>query len=154
MNNNHQKTKLKLKILGILLLIVSLTLTVIGFATTFDGNGNGQFFWMCFIGLPLLPFSIFLLVISHQQEINRFIKNETTPIINETAKEISPAIQSVTSSVKATLDNSIICSCSAINAAGRKFCKSCGKALNFICDNCGASLDTDSKFCSNCGKKL
>ncbi|WP_311438984.1 SPFH domain-containing protein [Fannyhessea vaginae] len=49
--------------------------------------------------------------------------------------------------------------CKAPNAAGAKFCASCGTKLDVAssasaCPQCGFALDSSSKFCPNCGYAL
>lgn len=49
--------------------------------------------------------------------------------------------------------------CKAPNAAGAKFCASCGTKLDVAssasaCPQCGFALDSSSKFCPNCGCAL
>jgi membrane protease subunit (stomatin/prohibitin family) len=46
--------------------------------------------------------------------------------------------------------------CGAVNAAGAKFCASCGTALASAlhCTSCGAQSPAGAKFCQGCGSKL
>lgn len=49
----------------------------------------------------------------------------------------------------------ITCSkCNSTNAAGAKFCNSCGTTLaGGFCSGCGQALKPDAKFCGQCGKQ-
>lgn len=54
---------------------------------------------------------------------------------------------------------SVACpSCASANAAGAKFCSSCGAALPeaepHTCTNCGAQLPAQARFCSVCGRAV
>jgi class 3 adenylate cyclase/tetratricopeptide (TPR) repeat protein len=48
----------------------------------------------------------------------------------------------------------VCASCGAENAAGRKFCGSCGTALARSCPSCGAANEPDVSFCGECGSRL
>ena len=52
----------------------------------------------------------------------------------------------------------VTCSnCQATNAAGAKFCASCGTSLappGVVCSNCQAENPTGAKFCASCGTSL
>jgi hypothetical protein len=45
-------------------------------------------------------------------------------------------------------------SCGAANAAGARFCSSCGKVLAAHCSNCGTENASADRFCSQCGGAL
>ena len=45
-------------------------------------------------------------------------------------------------------------SCHAQNAAGAKFCNSCGKAMSASCPKCQQPVTPGSKFCNSCGTTL
>src|SRR5262249_9184729 len=45
-------------------------------------------------------------------------------------------------------------SCTAENAATRRFCAQCGAALPVACANCGFTNEPSAKFCGGCGKPI
>ena len=159
-NNNHEQTKKKLKKIGLILLIVGGIFALVGFIdffASFGGNDMPTMFWCAFIGLPMLGFGGMLTTMGFKQEISRYVKNESVPVINEAGKELSPAIQAVTSAVKEGLqntENQVRCECGNYNGTDDKFCSECGKALKRSCPNCNAEIETDDKFCAQCGAKL
>lgn len=156
----HNATKKKLKILGFCLLAIGGIFTVIGFISffsAFGGNGAPRFFWCAFIGLPMLAGGAMVTTLAYKQEISRFVKNESVPVINEASEEIAPAIRNVASAVKDGIDgeNENFCpACGASNNEENSFCGKCGKALKKTCPKCGKSAPADNAFCGNCGEKL
>jgi len=49
----------------------------------------------------------------------------------------------------------VICTvCGTQNRAGRRFCSSCGAALNVECPACGAVNEPGERFCGSCGTEL
>ena len=155
----HEKNKRRLRIIGFILLAVGAVFTVIGFASFFgamSGGGIPELFWCCFIGLPTLGFGGMLLSIGFHREIARYMAKEHAPVINEAAKDISPAVKTVASAVKEGLSNESkrICSCGAGNDSDSVFCKSCGKRLVSTCSACGAVVPSDAEYCPKCGSKI
>ncbi len=135
-NMQHEQTKKKLKIIGFILLGSGSILTVIGFISffsAFNGGGFPSLFWCAMIGLPLLGFGGMITSLAFRREIARYIKNESTPIINEASQDLAPAIKNVVSAVKQGLEEE--------------------KDKNF-CTACGAKLDPLDRFCGQCGTKL
>ena len=155
----HQKNKRTLRIIGTVSLVIGVICAIAGFVDFFIGMSTMEpphLFFLLFIGFPLIAIGTGLLIFANHREITTFIKNESVPVINEVADEISPAITSVTKAVKTGIkkEEFIKCNCGTINSKNAKFCKKCGKPLNRVCPHCGASVDSDSEYCSNCGQKI
>ena len=116
----HQKNKRKLRIIGTILLVIGLICAIIGFVDFFismTSMGSPHLFFLLFIGLPCIGIGTGLLIFANHREITTFIKNESVPVINEVADEISPAIKSVTKAVKSGIHNEdeIKCSCGVMD---------------------------------------
>ncbi len=156
----HNQTKRKLTIIGISVLTVGFIFTVIGFISFFSSFKSGKLpslFWCCFIGLPMFAVGLGITSFAFKREIGRYLKNESVPVINEAGKEISPAVQDISSAIKEGIsdDNEFCCpSCGKFNKKGSRFCKNCGKSFMKVCPFCGQEIDFDSSFCNYCGKKL
>ena len=45
-------------------------------------------------------------------------------------------------------------SCNTENREARRFCSSCGTALNVECRDCDFSNEPDAEFCGGCGVRL
>ena len=74
-----------------------------------------------------------ILSFAFKQEISRYLKNESVPVINEASEELSPAIKNVASAVKQGLSED----------SDKKYCTACG-----------AKIETNDRFCGQCGNKL
>lgn len=152
----HSKKKLKLRIVGGVLVAIGIVCAIIGFVDmgkAFD-ESRMPMFWLFFIAFPSIAVGSFLLVASAQREINRYIKNENVPVINEFGQEISPAVSSIAGAAKNAATEKPCPFCGALNDNDAKYCKSCGKTLSAVCPRCGATNDADAKFCNDCGSPL
>lgn len=157
MTDKHEKTKLILKIVGIIMAVAGLGLTIAGFINMYQSFGNTEFpdlFWLIMLGIPLLAIGVFLTMMGFRREISAYVKNESTPVINELGQEITPAVSAIAGAVKNSGEKDVLCACGKTNPAGSKFCKYCGKPLTAVCPHCGANIDADGKFCNNCGKAV
>ena len=124
----HQKTKKTLKIVGITLISVGFICTIIGFVSFFMAFGTSEFpklFFFAFIGLPMLGIGGGITLFGFKSEITRYSKNESVPVINDMAKDISPAVRELAGAVKEGInqDSTIKCKKSGeLNKSGSKFC--------------------------------
>lgn len=155
-HRTHETVKTVLKFVGILLLVCGGILTVIGFSDFFRSLSDFGFprkFWMLMLGLPMMAIGGMLTMFGFRREIGRYMKNETTPVLNEMSEELRPGVQNIASAVREGMAEGVRCSCGTVNSAGSKFCTACGKALTRTCAGCGKELPNDAKFCPHCGKK-
>ena len=157
MENKQKSIKKALKIIGPIFAVIGLTLTIVGFVNFFTTLGDGGFpklFFFAFIGLPLLGIGAGITFTAFRQEITKYYVKETAPILNQAAKDISPAIQTMTHAVKDGLTEKLVCACGKENDFTDKYCAECGAPLVPLCPKCNAVLDKDAKFCDQCGEKL
>ncbi|MDE6586685.1 MAG: zinc ribbon domain-containing protein [Clostridia bacterium] len=162
MQDNHESTKKKLKIIGGILLVVGAVFAITGFISFFSAFNNGgwpELFWMAFLGLPMCGIGGSIIGIAYKREISKYMKDESVPVINEAAEELSPAVKAVTRAVKDGVGGSrggsnITCKCGEVNPPDGKFCTRCGAPLLSACPHCGGTVDADDKFCGNCGNKI
>lgn len=152
----HQKKKIVLHIIGAVLIAVGLVCAIIGFIDMPKSFQEGRMpmFWLFFIGFPALFVGIFLLLASFQRAINKFIKNENVPVINEMGQEISPAVSAMAGAMHSAVQGKACSACGAVNDKDAQFCKACGKPLIVKCKSCGVENETDAKFCDKCGQPL
>lgn len=152
----HQKKKIMLRIIGAVLLIAGVVCAICGFADMAKAFDEGRMpkIWLMFIGFPAIAIGTFLLIVSFQRAINRYVKNENVPVINEMGKEIAPALSSVAGAINGAVNGTACPECGAVNDKDALFCKSCGKPLSLKCEECGTVNEADAKFCNNCGKPL
>lgn len=157
--NKHNEVKKKLKIVGVILLVAGGVFAIAGFASFFSAFGNGgipKYFWMAFLGLPMCGVGGSLLTFAYKREISTYVKNESVPVINEAAEELTPAVKAVVGAVKESsgAPRGIVCQCGEVNPTDGKFCTRCGRPLYSACPHCGAAVDADDKYCGNCGGKI
>lgn len=154
----HARIKLGLKIAGIALTAGGAVLSAVGFISffgAFGGDGFPDLFWCCFLGLPMFAFGINFLRAGFRREIASYAKNESVPVINEAAEEMTPAVQAIAGAVRGGKGEGLTCpACGKANDAAAKFCDNCGEPLRRICPACGKENDAEAKFCDNCGGKL
>lgn len=152
----HQKKKVIMRIIGAILIVAGAVCAIIGFADmgkAFKEN-RMPMFWLFFIGFPAIAIGVFLTLASFQRAIQRYVKNESVPVINEMGQEISPAFSAMAGAMHSAVQGKICPSCGAVNDKDAQFCKSCGKALALVCKYCGETNNSDAKFCDKCGKPL
>ena len=157
MENKQNSIKKALKIIGPILAVIGLALTIVGFVNFFTTLGDSSFpklFFLSFIGLPLLGIGTGITFTAFRQEISKYYVKETAPILNQAAKDIAPAIQTMTNAVKEGLTEKVVCSCGKENDFTDKYCTECGTPLVPLCPKCNAVLEKDAKFCDQCGEKL
>ena len=151
----HARTKLILKIIGPVIIAGGVVLAAIGFIDLFSHNGMPGKSRCLMLGLPVIAIGGMITMFAFKKEITRYVKNESVDIINETAKEIKPAVADIASAAKSGLtSDTVICECGETNDKNNKFCKACGRPLRKTCPDCGSTAEADSVFCGNCGKKL
>lgn len=152
----HQKKKIIMRIIGAILIVVGAVCAIIGFADMRKSFQEGRMpmFWLLFIAFPSLAIGAFLITASFQRAIQRYVKNESVPVINEMGKEISPAFSAMAGAVSSAVQGTACPACGAVNDKDAQFCKSCGKQLVKICKSCGADNKADAKFCDKCGQPL
>lgn len=152
----HQKKKIIMRIIGSILIIVGAVCALIGFIDMSKSFKEGRMpmFWLFFIGFPSLAIGSFLVTVSFQRAIQRYVKNESVPVINEMGQEISPAFSAMAGAMHSAVQGKTCPDCGAVNDKDAQFCKSCGKALSIVCKHCGEVNNSDAKFCDKCGKPL
>lgn len=163
----HEKTRRILKIVGIVLVCCGLVLDIIFFVdmiSSMSGYSTPRLFACGMIGLPMTGIGLMLLVWGSQREINRYMKNEMTPVVNDAAVELKPAVKAVAEAVKEVKEDNeakedkgstTVCPvCGKENQPQNNFCDGCGARLYRVCPKCGARQDADDAFCGNCGTKL
>lgn len=158
--NKHEQNKRIFKILGFILLGVGAVFAIVGFADFFSSfnsmHGMPTRFWCLFVGLPCMGVGGMLLGLGYHREMTQYIEKEKAPVVNEAAKDMTPAVKTVVSAVREGLsdDDKRICTCGTENTSDSVFCKSCGKRLVGTCSSCGAEIPPDAEYCPKCGSKL
>lgn len=152
----HQKKKIIMRIIGSILIVVGAVCALIGFIDLSKSFKEGRMpmFWLFFIGFPSIAIGGFMVIVSFQRSIQRYVKNESVPVFNEMGQQIAPGISSIANSVKRGVEQTVCPDCGTPNDKDAQFCKSCGKALAAVCPDCGEANEADAKFCNKCGRRL
>lgn len=155
LKKKHERTKRKLKIIGIIVAVAGLGFTVMGFVDMISSTSKGEMpalFWGLIVGLPMLGIGGMLCLTGFRREITRYMKNESVPVINETGREIAPAVSAIAGAVKDSEGN--VCPhCGNPNDENAVFCRHCGGELLVTCPSCKEKVK-NGKFCDKCGKPL
>ena len=123
MNN---KTKKVLKIIGPSIIVVGIVLFIIGTSSLFSLDDEfPKLFFLSFIGLPLIAIGGWISMFAFRENLIRFHKNTTLPVVKETIDELAPTIQNLTKSEE-----------------------------QMSCPTCGKIIDKNSNFCNHCGNKI
>ena len=165
MNPHHEQTKNKLKKIGLTLLIIGGICFLVGIVDFFAAFGSFRtptLFFFAFIGLPMVGIGGSLTLMAHQREIRQYHADEISPVINETTRDISPAITTIASAIREGLEQNegdatspCVCpTCAAPVSHTDKFCARCGSPLTRTCPHCSNPLEADDNFCPQCGTKL
>ncbi len=157
--NKHKQIKLAFKIVGFVCLGIGLILVLIGFVLLEKYSGRYDpmpLLWFDLIGIPLIGIGVGALRYGFKRGVLEYIEKESAPVINEAAKDMTPAIKTVVTAVREGMaeEDGMTCSCGTENRKESKFCKTCGKPLMQTCPKCGASIPIDSAFCEQCGEKV
>lgn len=154
----HQAIKRKIKVLGAVSLAVGLLCAIIGLVDFFGAMSREEppsLFYLLFIGFPLIGIGGSALAFGFREEILRYHKNESLPIIKEVGSELAPTVRDIADACREEESEAraatLVCSCGVVNSAGSRFCKECGRELMRKCPQCGASVAADCKFCTQCG---
>lgn len=166
---NHDQARSTLRILGPAVLGVGLIFVAVGMISFFSSIGSfqpPQYFWCCFVGLPITVVGIGMTKFAFMGTVARFAAAELAPVgkdtINYMATGTREAVRTVTSAIKEglsepTSNESTPCpGCDTMNDGHAKFCDECGNALAATksCTGCSSENDADARFCDNCGTAL
>lgn len=116
---------------------------MVSFFSSFGSFGPPRFFWLCFVGMPLMFVGGIMIKLGYMGAVARYVAAETAPVatdtINYVADETQGAVQTLARSAAQGIAEGI--------EAGK------GKPARF-CPQCGAAVQTDFKFCPHCGKPV
>ena len=86
----HQKKKIIIRIIGSILLALGVVCAIIGFADMAKSFQEERMpkIWLFFIGFPSIAIGGFMLIVSFQRSIQRYVKNESVPVFNEMGQQV------------------------------------------------------------------
>jgi hypothetical protein len=81
-----------LRVVGPVIFAVGLICTLIAGVSFFSSFGSFEpprYFWLAFIGLPMMSFGAILTFVGFMGAITRFLAGETTPVATDTVKYVA-----------------------------------------------------------------
>jgi len=129
-------------------------------------SDDGNKFWMCFVGVPVLGIGAFLTKAGYFGAAARYIASESRPAVHTITRAVAEGLRGDDGDAVGTDGRggvaaggeaacAIACpSCDAENDADARFCDACGQALARTCPECGDVADADARFCDECGTPL
>jgi hypothetical protein len=136
-----------LRTIGPLVLIAGVICTIgggISFFSAFGGDEPPRYFWLCFIGLPLMFFGFTLSQLGYMGAAARYMAGEAAPVaadtVNYMADETKGAVETVAKSVARGIVEGIE---DGKTASEKRFCP-----------HCRLPVKTDFMFCPKCGKAI
>lgn len=134
-----------LRVIGPLVFIAGLLCLIggmVSFFSAFGGDGPPRFFWLCFVGMPLMFVGGVLSKLGYLGAVARYVAGEAAPVatdtINYVADETRGAVETVAKSA----------------AKGIAEGTESGRGLTSYCPHCGMGVKPDFQFCPKCGKSL
>ena len=178
--SSHKPIRQILRVAGPIILFVGIacvTVSTISVVLVISGvirNGSGPppFFWLFFIGGPILVVGFGMTSAGYMGALARYQASEMAPVASDTVnymgKAAQPGIKSIAgaiseglaeganASVTTASADAITCpDCNAVNQAGSQFCDQCGTLLaDIACPKCQSPNQPGSKFCDQCGTSL
>jgi len=171
-DSDHKEKRAVLRIVGPIVLGIGLVCTAIGigsFFASFGSFGPPRYFWLAFVGLPLVGVGVGLCKFAFMGAVSRYMAGEVAPVgkdvVNYMVDGTKDAVRDVAEAIGEGLSSShngpesqiVRChKCQEDNEASANYCKSCGAPLNkpVACSKCGELNDPDARFCDHCGQGI
>lgn len=163
---NNKKAKTVLRIVGFVTLAVGVGLAITAFVDFFISMYSTtatqpHFFWMFFVGFPLIFIGISCLSMGYMHAVNSYVAGEQAPIVKDVANYMLDGTREETAKTVEAVSQGIhgkqgpVCpKCHTQNEMGASFCDNCGEPLTKTCPFCGEANDADARYCRKCGKSL
>ena len=137
----------KLRTAGPVIFVIGLICAIIAAVSLFasaDSFDGPRYFWLGFIGLPLMFVGGVLSQFGFMGAVTRFMAGETAPVATDTIKYMADETKGAVETVAKAAAKGMV---EGIDA-GRT------SAENHFCPNCGSPAKSDFRFCPKCGKSL
>lgn len=160
--DQHKKTRSIFRILGPLLLMIALACMIVAAIDLFTLQGfeEPKYFWLFFVGIPLIFFGFTLTGLGFGGSIAKYQSREYAPVAKDTfnylAKETTAGVKEISKAIQQGNTSKLLnCHhCHHQNQLDANFCKECGEQLILICQSCHQSNSLDARFCDQCGTSL
>jgi hypothetical protein len=132
-----------LRVLGPVILVAGLICTIGGMVSVFSSFGSFEpprYFWLCFIGLPLMFVGGVMSQFGFMGAVARYVAGEGAPVAADTINYVADETKGSVETVARAAAKGIV--------AGIEE----GRATASFCPHCGNGVKADFKFCPKCGK--
>lgn len=171
-DEKHESKRRVLRTAGLAVLALGglcMLIAFVDFFTAFGGYGPPRFFWLFFVGAPLLFVGGVMTSMGFMGAMARYQAGEAAPVMKDTfnymAEGTQDGVKTVASAVSAGLREglgappaaSVRCpKCNHLNGETGRFCSQCGFSLAKTkpCPQCRELNDPDAKFCDACGRQF
>lgn len=136
-----------LRVVGPAILVIGLVCTIgggISFFSSFGGFEPPHYFWLAFIGLPLMFFGFVLSQAGFMGAAARYVAGESAPVAADTANYVAEETKGAVEAVAKAAAKGVV---EGIEA-GRT------NSESGFCAHCGSTVKSDFSFCPKCGKSL
>ena len=115
----------------------------ISFFSSFGSFEPPHYFWLCFVGIPLMFVGFLLSQFGYMGVVARYIAGEAAPVATDTTNYMAEETKGAVETVARSAARGIVEGIEAGKATSASFCP-----------QCGFSVKPDFKFCPQCGKSL
>lgn len=123
--------------------LISVIIAAINFFMAFGGEGPPRFFWLFFVGMPLMFVGGVMSQFGFLGTFTRFVAGETAPVAADTMNYMADETKVAVETVAKSAAKGIVEGIEAGKTAETNFCA-----------HCGTSVKADFQFCPKCGKPL
>lgn len=157
------KVKKKLKKYGKTITTIGVILfaiAILSFFSAMQGGGMPRYFFLGFIGLPMIGIGSAMLRYGYMGEVARYTSSEVAPVakdtinymLDETKENVADFVQTIKGKEQ---KEKLTCPyCHDLVEQDEVFCDKCGRKLHKVCQSCGTKHFSTSEFCKKCGKRL
>lgn len=149
-NPGHGPIRDVARILGPLLILAGGIFMAVGMISFFSAfgaplgsMGPPQYFWCCFVGMPLLALGVAVTKVAYLGAIFRYVAGETAPVQKDTFNYLAEGIRPGVRDLAQAVSQGLAAGSQSPPVAGSKYCSACGQAVT-----------EQAKYCAACGQKM
>lgn len=135
------------RLMGPFIFLVGVICVIGGLASFFSSFGSFEaphYFWLCFIGMPLMFVGGILSNLGFMGAVARYIAGESAPVAVDTVNYVADETKGAIETVAQSAAKGVVEGIGEGRAVGQKS----------FCPQCGKSVENEFKFCPQCGNSL